>query len=177
MTIKTTDAATLAGAFGVTVRRVQQLATDGVLPKAGRGKYDLVACIRAYLAHALSGASAANEPDDLVEARRLLLIEQTRRERRRNDIEDKTLWTDATVQDLVTGTYAVTVQRLEALPSRYAGRLAGMTDTALIRTMLRDEVHSIRTAMAQGFNELHDLAGGKRPAHCPVCLAPWKAAR
>ena len=171
------SAATLAECFRITDRQVRRLAEEGVVVKDARGRYRLAESVQGFLAHALAGQSSANEPADLIEARRQLLVEQARAAKRRNDIEDKTLWTDATVQDLVTGTYAVTVQRLEALPSRYAGRLAGMTDTALIRTMLRDEVHSIRTAIAQGFNELHDLAGGKRPAHCPVCLAPWKAAR
>lgn len=36
---------------GITARRVQQLAAEGVLPKVGRGKYPLKACVLAYLQH------------------------------------------------------------------------------------------------------------------------------
>ena len=38
----------VAKEFGVTARRVQQLAEDGTLPRAGRGKYELLACALAY---------------------------------------------------------------------------------------------------------------------------------
>ena len=40
---------TIAKLFNLTERRVQQLASDGVIPKADRGKYDLVACVRGYI--------------------------------------------------------------------------------------------------------------------------------
>ncbi|MCJ2092206.1 hypothetical protein MKK67_06805 [Methylobacterium sp. J-072] len=42
---------TLASAFDLTPRRVQQLAADGIIPKAERGRYPLIAAVRAYLDH------------------------------------------------------------------------------------------------------------------------------
>jgi hypothetical protein len=33
----------------ITARRVQQLADDGVLPRAGRGKYLLIPCVQGYI--------------------------------------------------------------------------------------------------------------------------------
>ena len=176
MTTKTTDAATLAAAFGVTVRRIQQLATDGVLPKAGRGKYPLVECFRAYLAHALSGASAANEPDDLVEARRLLLIEQTRRERRQNDVAEGRLvpWSEAehALQTIAAGV----IQLVESLPGRTASTLAGMSHTAAIRTYLLDEVRMVRQDIADRFTSLEKLPLPAMPTHCPLCQTQLKEA-
>lgn len=41
----------VAGLFGLTPRRIQQLAKEGVLPKAERGRYNLAACVRSYVAH------------------------------------------------------------------------------------------------------------------------------
>ena len=41
----------VAGLFGLTPRRIQQLAKEGVLPKAERGRYNLAACVRFYVAH------------------------------------------------------------------------------------------------------------------------------
>lgn len=41
--------ATIGNILGISARRVQQLAQEGVLPKAGRGRYQLVACVQAYI--------------------------------------------------------------------------------------------------------------------------------
>lgn len=42
-------AAQVANLCNLTARRVQQLAKDGVIPRAGRGRYPLVAAVRAYV--------------------------------------------------------------------------------------------------------------------------------
>ena len=39
----------LSGLLGITDRRVQQLAAQGVLPKASRGRYPMAGCVRAYV--------------------------------------------------------------------------------------------------------------------------------
>ena len=44
------DVATLAGLLDLTAVRVQQLAADGVVVKAGRGKYELWPSIKGYIA-------------------------------------------------------------------------------------------------------------------------------
>lgn len=41
----------IADLFDLTPRRVQQLATAGVLPKTDRGMYPLGACVKAYIRH------------------------------------------------------------------------------------------------------------------------------
>ncbi len=46
------DVHEIARYLNITPRRVQMLVKRGVLPRAGmRGKYDLVACIHAYIEH------------------------------------------------------------------------------------------------------------------------------
>ncbi|MEI2422740.1 hypothetical protein V6O07_20850, partial [Arthrospira platensis SPKY2] len=70
------SAAVLADCFRMTERQVRRLAADGVVMKAGRGKYRLAESVQGYLAHALAGQSSAAEPADLAEARKALLIEQ-----------------------------------------------------------------------------------------------------
>lgn len=42
-------AKTIANLFNLTERRIQQLAKDGVIPKAAHGKYDLVGSVRGYV--------------------------------------------------------------------------------------------------------------------------------
>lgn len=169
MTHKTTDAATLAAAFGITARRVQQLAADGVLPKSGRGKYPLVEAVRAYVAHALAGQSATNEPDDLVEARRLLLVEQTRRERRQNDLAEGRMIPRADVEQAQVTALAAVIGLVESLPGRTAGQLAGMSHAAEIRMYLLGEVRQVRQLMAERLGALEHLPLPQMPSHCPVC--------
>lgn len=46
----------LADLLCVDVRRVQQLAKEGILPRVTRGKYDLATCVKAYIQY-LKGSS------------------------------------------------------------------------------------------------------------------------
>ena len=39
----------IAKLFGLSERRVQQMAKDGIIPKAEKGKYELVGCVRGYI--------------------------------------------------------------------------------------------------------------------------------
>jgi phage terminase Nu1 subunit (DNA packaging protein) len=48
---------TIARLFNLTERRVQQLAQDGIIPKGKRGEYDLVACVRGYIAYLQQNAN------------------------------------------------------------------------------------------------------------------------
>ena len=41
--------AVIARFLNLTERRVQQLARDGIIPKAEKGKYDLVRCVQNYV--------------------------------------------------------------------------------------------------------------------------------
>jgi phage terminase Nu1 subunit (DNA packaging protein) len=47
--VSTVPSATLAALFSVTDRRIRQLADDGVIPRAARGRYPLAASIRGYV--------------------------------------------------------------------------------------------------------------------------------
>lgn len=44
-------ASQVADLLEITVRRVQQLAQEGVFPKSGRDSYPMVACVRAYVGY------------------------------------------------------------------------------------------------------------------------------
>ena len=46
--------------LGISRSRVANLAADGVLPRAGRGLFDLPACVQAYLKHKLVLAKAGD---------------------------------------------------------------------------------------------------------------------
>ena len=37
--------------FGISPRRIQQLANDGVIPKSIKGQYNLIVCIQRYISY------------------------------------------------------------------------------------------------------------------------------
>ena len=67
----------------LTPRRVQQLATEGVFPKLNRGRYPLVACLRAYIRYWQDRAEGRFTENDLDQAR----LEKEQLEVRRRRIE------------------------------------------------------------------------------------------
>lgn len=48
---RTVDVGTLAALLDLTDRRIHQLVREGVLPKAGRGKYPVADCVQAYVGY------------------------------------------------------------------------------------------------------------------------------
>lgn len=148
------DAKTLAACFGVSRRRVEQLARDGVVVRIDRGKYDLVASVQNYMGHVLAGESTANEPDSLVEARRQLLNEQARRERRQNELADGQIVLVAHVEQVWTAAEAALASQLDGVAGRLANDMAGETNPAICREALHDEHRRIRNAYAQAVEKV-----------------------
>lgn len=69
MTDGRVDVATIARLLNLTTRRVQQLATEGVIPKAERGRYPLVTCVQGYVAWLQAKASGEHGAVDLTTQR------------------------------------------------------------------------------------------------------------
>ena len=55
---------TIAKLFGLTERRMQQLAHDGIIPKPEKNQYELVGSVRAYIRKSLGGPAAGVQMDD-----------------------------------------------------------------------------------------------------------------
>lgn len=151
-----TDSATLAAAFEVSKRRIEQMAREGIVVRVGRGRYDLVASVRGYLAHALAGQSSANEPADITEARRALLIQQERRERRLNEEALGNLVLVDHVRQIWTAAESALAAQLEGSPGRIAADVAGESDPAIIRHTLLDENRRIRRAYAAAIERIFE---------------------
>ena len=66
--------AVIARLLDLSERRIQQLSRDGVIPKAERGQYDLVAAVRGYVAYLrdLAVKAQAGAPDFGAERARLI---------------------------------------------------------------------------------------------------------
>ena len=73
MAVNSQPIGVIARLLDLSERRVQQLSRDGVIPKAERGQYDLVAAVRGYVAYLrdLAIKAQAGAPDFGVERARL----------------------------------------------------------------------------------------------------------
>jgi hypothetical protein len=156
----------VATACHLTVRRVQQLAKQGVLPKLAPGVYDLVPCLSAYIVYLQAAMSAKSTMDGTGK------ISNTNQQRSRildvsAELEELKLAKargevlsiadhEAILSDLVIQTKA----NLMAVSSHLAPRLVGQTDRATIRAQ-------INLGMMKALSELAALV--------PASRAPKKA--
>lgn len=149
---------TLAKLFNITERRVQQLARDGVIPKAERGKYDLVECTRAYIKF-LQQALDETKPDPNSDRTRLeraradkmeLEVQEARGELARVD-ELRDLWIRRVVNFKT---------RMLAIPRKVAPSLVGKKKAAQIEQELDTEIR-------EGLEEIANAEplGGVGPRH------------
>ncbi len=119
-------------------RRVQELAKEGVLPKASRGKYDLVGCIHAYLAFLRKGQRTPAGVINLDELRKRKTLADT--ELAELALEEAR--GEVVPRDVVLEVLGDSLTRLRskilALPSRYSGRWSKIHTAAKMKVALRE---------------------------------------
>lgn len=133
----------------VSERWVQQLAKDGIIPKADRGKYDLVGCVQGYIKHLQELALGKDiAPADIHAARNRLLTAQAEvAEMDAAQRSGRTLDADA-VGRKWENIARNTTQRLLGIPSKAAPQIVALKTTAEIKDALEVLIHEC----------LHDLS-------------------
>lgn len=134
---------TLAHAFDMTARRVQQLAADGVLPKAERGRYPLIPAVRAYVVYLK--ATPEIPVGNLDPAQ-----ERARKDRAlavsaeiKNDIATGKVVMIEDAIAIMTGGLSKVRNKILGLASRVAPRLVMQREAEPIRALLYDELVAI----------------------------------
>lgn len=140
----TFNAPELASIVGCTPRHVQQLARDGIIPKAARGRYPLAA-VTAYCDHLRS--DAVRGPADFqaerarwtrarADAAEQLVAERARTLLRREDVDAA-----------VVGAFARVRARLLSIPSKAAPLVLGK-DTAEAAEVIRRAIYEVLRELA-----------------------------
>jgi len=141
--------------LGLTKQRIGQLVREGIIPKEGRGRYDVAACVQGYIAFCVDGAVAKTAKKEEVNAAELRL-KTAKAAREEFDLKVKQgeyiHLDDATKK--WEGVLASLRTQLLALPVKLATLVTGCTSLAETRGVLEDAVHDI----------LRDLATTE-PAH------------
>ncbi len=142
--IVTTDE--LAALFDLNERRIRQLAKEGRVPKAGRGRYDLREAVPAYVRH-LRGALGVKPSDvpDLAEARARQAIADARvKELKAAEIEGRLVRRE--VVEEVFGQIATALRAsLLTLPSKARGRIPHLNqaDAEELERLIRDILQNV----------------------------------
>ena len=150
MAVNSQPLGVIARLLDLTERRVQQLAREGVIPRADRGQYDLVGAVRGYVRFLREQAARAETgaPDLGAERARLVkakadLAEMEARARRRD------LLPAAEVEDAWTAILATLRARLLTLPDRLAPLVNEETTLAGSRALIRRAITETLAELAQ----------------------------
>lgn len=146
----TVTAVELAAYLDVIPRTVWRLADEGLVVRAGRGRYDLAASVRTYVTHirAMAAGRAGDEQAGLTAERARLAREQADAVALRNAIARGEMVPAADVEREWSSILRNVRSRMLAVPSRVAARVPTLTkaDVALVE----HEVAAALTELADG---------------------------
>lgn len=151
----------IARLLNITERRLQQLAREGIVPKAAHGKYPLAGCVRGYIMYLQNAGVNAEgniDPEKLDPFKRRAWY-QGEHEKNKLAIERGELLTSIDVEQTFGSTFKLIADFLDTLPDileRDCGASAQMVLKIERRIdALREDLHSRITKM---------LTDARRPA-------------
>jgi hypothetical protein len=129
------DVEVLSRALSLSRSAVLGLAQQGIIPKAGRGRFDLVACAASYITYVRQqrGDPAIVELRQVRVARGRLELDARRRELEHGDVEMVPL---AEARVAFAGAVEEYVGALSHLAAAAAPKLAGLSDAASVYAVL-----------------------------------------
>lgn len=142
--------ATIAKLLMLSDRRVQQLTSEGVIPKAERGRYELAPAVQGYIRYLQDRSHRGSDSpiDYHVEKARLTKAQADTAEielaKARADVASV-----AQIERNLSGLFAEVRSNLRNVPDRVVSALIGMTDEREFKTILLREIDLVLTALAE----------------------------
>ena len=143
------DAGKLGRVLGISRATIANLATDGVLPRLDRGRFDLSAAVQAYLRHKLVQAKAGDI------TMKSLAAERSRLARLKADAVEREAKVEAgelvpadVIEAAWLSTAGVVRSRLLVIPTRVAPRIVALKTPAEAQALLRKELNAALTGIA-----------------------------
>jgi len=154
----------LSQILGVAEKTVTRLYQQGVLPQSVKGKYDLAKSVQAFIAYRSHGAVH----EELRDGRKRWEDAKARREELLLRKLANELLPAEEAQVVVNEAMQIIASRMDGLPGRLASQLAGMSDPALIRKLLLDELRQIRATAADRLAVLGAVEVGGADPEAPA---------
>jgi hypothetical protein len=147
----------LATWMGVTTRRVIQMVEEGIIPKAGRGKYPLKQCMIGYVTHLQQMTEKRGSTSELSEEKLLTArIERKRRELEYAAVEGSLITVEAHEQAIAEALDLVR-SNLRNLPGSVGPRLVGLDDARDVVGILAPAVDdAMRSIVAEADRRSQD---------------------
>ena len=146
--------ATIAKLLELTDRRVQQLATDGVIPKAERGRYDLIATVQGYVRFLRERAfGAVANTDSHTEKTRLTAAQANIAEMQEAEMRGELVRAEEIYRELYTLTRTAR-NGLLTIADRISVEVAAESDHHTVHEMIENEVETVMAEMLETVDEL-----------------------
>lgn len=140
----------LAEWLKLTQRRVIQLVDEDVIPKAGRGKYPLRACVTNYIVYLRKQAEGTTSKSELTEEKLLTArVKRKRRELEYAEYEGRLIDIESHKAAMAEA-FDFVRSNIRNLPGTLAPRLVGMDDARDIQRVLVAEVDEALRAIVTG---------------------------
>lgn len=146
----------MAYLLNLTVRRLQQLAAEGTIPKPVDGRYELVGTVRGYVRYLQE--LAAGQSQGLVTERARVVREQADKLARENALARGELVPAGEVEDVLQAAFGRCRARLLALPSQVAPRLAAESDLHRCHDIVKEQIHDVCRELARTGSDFADDA-------------------
>lgn len=148
--LPTVSGEALASLLNLTARRVQQLAKEGIVKRAGRGKYNLVESVQGYVRFLQEQAERRSDPDslDLVTERTRLAREQADAAAMANAESRGELIPVEYVEEVLAHAATAAGSQFDAVPIRIKQRIPALSPR---------DVEIITEEVARARNELASL--------------------
>lgn len=140
----------LAEIFQCTDRNVRKLEDQEVIRSRAKGRYDLSACVSAYVVHLRMSAKGGGGTSP--HARESAKWD-ARYKRSKALAMEHALTPVKSVRALLRGLVQMFLGRIDALPDRLCRQLAAEEDYLAIRELLADEIISIRADLERSMSE------------------------
>ena len=126
--------------FGISTRRVQQLAKDGVFVRVGHGQFDLPASVNSFIVYRLDDTKDEGVLDKSTEE-----AMWTRARRQKTELELQIMRGDLhrseDVRRVMNDMLGAFRARILSIPSKFSPQLVGLTEIPPIKVVLKQAVH------------------------------------
>lgn len=141
----------VANRCGISVSRVAHLVRDGVLPKSGRGEYDVDLCFRLYQQRMRDTAAGRRGKGDLdlTAERARKAKEEADRLELENAVRRGELLERSAVDEAAIGAFSRVRAKLLAIPGKVAPVCATITDPNEVYERVEQEIHYALTELSE----------------------------
>jgi phage terminase Nu1 subunit (DNA packaging protein) len=145
------NAAEIGRILGISRGTVSNLTTDGVLPRADRGQYDIAETVQAFIRHKLARVSTDDPAVASLTAERSRLArlkaDQVEREAM---VEAGALIPAAEIEAAWLTVVAAVRSRILAVPSKLAARIVTLKAPAEAQALMQKEIHAALSELSGG---------------------------